>query len=132
MIYDGYRPQNLAHTRDYVDFLVRPLRDNADGELNPEHTPEHILDYLGQDIKTQLPGYIDEDKILTFDQNFECGNLDSAYLHGLHEYNLAMKVDTNTRGNTYWFMFKVSDFAVNQKYKFNIMNFSRNMDKFYN
>ena len=132
MIYDGYRPLNLAHARDYVDFLVRPLRDNLGDDLQPEYTPQHILDYLGQDIKTKLPGYVDEDKILTFDQNFECGNLDSAYLHGAHEYNLVMKVDTNTRGNTYWFMFKVSDFAIGQKYKFNIMNFSRNMDKFYN
>ena len=37
-----------------------------------------------------------------------------------------MKVDTNTRGNTYWFMFKVSDFQVGIKYKFNILNFTRN------
>lgn len=42
-----------------------------------------------------------------------------------------MKVDTNTRGNTYWFMFKVSYFRVGKKYKFNIMNFTRSMDKFY-
>jgi len=49
----------------------------------------------------------------------------------MFEYNLLMKVDTNTRGNTYWFMFKTSDFLVHQKYKFNILNFSRNVDKFY-
>jgi hypothetical protein len=42
-----------------------------------------------------------------------------------------MKVDTNTRGNTYWFMFKVSDFQVGIKYKFNILNFTRNFEKFY-
>ena len=23
LIYDGYRPQNLKHTRDYVDFLIK-------------------------------------------------------------------------------------------------------------
>ena len=44
-----------------------------------------------------------------------------------------MKVDTNSRGNTIWFMFKVvGGFKVGQKYKFNILNFSRNLDKFYN
>jgi hypothetical protein len=42
-----------------------------------------------------------------------------------------MKVDTNTKGNTYWFMFKVSDFQVGMTYKFNILNFSRNLEKFY-
>lgn len=47
MIYDGYRPLNLAHARDYVDFLVRPLRDGLGDELQPEYTPQHILDYLG-------------------------------------------------------------------------------------
>ena len=42
-----------------------------------------------------------------------------------------MKVDTNTRGNTYWFYFKVSNFRVGQRYTFNIYNFTRNLDKFY-
>ena len=69
---------------------------------------------------------------MEFDQNFECGNLDSAYLLSDMEYNLLMKVDTNSRGNTIWFMFKVSGgFRVGQKYKFNIHNFARNLDKFY-
>jgi len=53
------------------------------------------------------------------------------YFVNLHEYNLLMKVDTNTRGNTYWFMFKVNDFVVGQRYKFNIFNFTRNLDAFY-
>ena len=42
-----------------------------------------------------------------------------------------MKVDTNTKGNTHWFMFKAADFQVNKQYKFNIMNFSRSLEKFY-
>ena len=45
---------------------------------------------------------------------------------------MLMKVDTNTKGNTYWFNFKVSEFKVGQKYKFNIVNFTRNVEKFYN
>ena len=42
-----------------------------------------------------------------------------------------MKVDSNTRGYTYWFMFKVSDFRVGQTYRFNILNFTRDLAKFY-
>ena len=42
-----------------------------------------------------------------------------------------MKVDSNTRGYTYWFIFKVSDFRVGKTYRFNILNFTRDLDKFY-
>jgi len=42
-----------------------------------------------------------------------------------------MKVDSNTKGNTYWFMFKVTNFRVGQKYTFNILNFTRSLEKFY-
>ena len=82
-------------------------------------------------MSTVLPEYINTKHILRFDQNFECGNLDSVYIHNTQEYNLLMKVDTNTKGNMYWFMFKVYNFKVGLKYKFNICNFTRSMDKFY-
>ena len=72
-----------------------------------------------------------EDEILAFDQNFECGNLDSVYLRSDYEYDLMMKVDTNTRGNTYWFYFKVSEFQVGLTYKFNVVNFTRDLQKFF-
>ena len=42
-----------------------------------------------------------------------------------------MKVDTNTKGNTYWFMYKVTNFKIGRTYKFNILNFTRSMDVFY-
>lgn len=132
MIYDGYRPQTLAHARDYVDFLIRDnLSEDALDTLPPEHRPQHILDYLEQENQTKLPRDVNENEVLDFDQNFECGNLDSVYLVDVYEYNLLMKVDTNTKGNTYWFMFKVSDFMVGIRYRFNILNFSRNCEKFY-
>ena len=77
-MYDGYRPQNLAQSRDYIDFLIR---ENPKQSVATEtNTPQHILDYLSQEIRTRLPDEISEHKILEFDQNFECGNLDSAYL----------------------------------------------------
>jgi hypothetical protein len=79
LIYDGYRPQNLSHCRDYIDFLIRENLDDK-SLLTAKATPQHILKYLEQDIRTRLPKSIDENKILEFDQNFECGNLDSVYL----------------------------------------------------
>jgi hypothetical protein len=55
------------------------------------------------------------------------------YLRNNFAYNLLMKVDSNTKGNTYWFMFKVTNFKVGQKYSFYILNFtrSRSLEKFY-
>jgi hypothetical protein len=42
-----------------------------------------------------------------------------------------MKVDSNTKGNTYWFYFSVQDFRIGVRYTFNIYNFTRSMEKFY-
>ena len=42
-----------------------------------------------------------------------------------------MKVDSNSRGNSYWFYFKVTNFIIGIKYKFNILNFTRSLENFY-
>jgi hypothetical protein len=91
----------------------------------------HMKTYVDTKIDTKFPIFIDQKNILRFDQNFECGNLDSAFLMNDCVYNLLMKVDTNTKGNTYWFMYKVTNFKVGKTYKFNILNFTRSMDGFY-
>lgn len=36
-----------------------------------------------------------------------------------------MRVDSNTKGHTSWFYFKVSNVQPNQKIKFNIINFNK-------
>ena len=36
-----------------------------------------------------------------------------------------MRVDSNTKGHTTWFYFKVSNFSNKQKVKFNIINFQK-------
>lgn len=41
------------------------------------------------------------------------------------EYDLIMRVDSNTKGHTSWFYFKVSNAPSNQKIKFNIINFNK-------
>jgi hypothetical protein len=53
------------------------------------------------------------------------------YLHNTETYNLLMKVDSNTKGSTYWFCFKVQNFRVGVKYTFTVWNFTRSMDNFY-
>lgn len=86
-----------------------------------------MKDYLKKDIGTVLPSYINEKNLITFESNFESGNLDSVYLVNENEYNLVMKVDTNTKGNTFWFNFIVYPARSEQVVTFNIINFTRDM-----
>jgi hypothetical protein len=48
-----------------------------------------------------------------------------------NEYNLLMKVDTNTKGNSFWFNFKVYNGRPNSVVTFNVLNFSRDLSNFY-
>lgn len=41
------------------------------------------------------------------------------------EYDLVMRVDSNTKGHTAWFYFKVSNITGGHKIKFNIINCSK-------
>ena len=45
---------------------------------------------------------------LVFDSNFESGNLDMVIKKKDLEYDLYMRVDTNTKGHHQWFYFSVT------------------------
>lgn len=62
---------------------------------------------------------------LQFDSCFESGNLDTVFQTGPNEYDLYIRVDTNTRGHTSWFYFKLKNGKPNQTIKLNIMNFCK-------
>ena len=65
------------------------------------------------------------DHTLTFDSNFECGNLHSAIKISNNEYHLFIHPDTNTGGHTQWFYFKVTGMEKGVEYIFKIMNFNK-------
>lgn len=70
------------------------------------------------------------EKELRFDSSFESGNLDYvAKTKNPWEYDLYMRVDTNTRGHHQWFYFSIAydhpSHFQGQKIKFNIMNFTK-------
>ena len=95
-----------------------------------ELSPEQKL-YLQELDNTNLPDFVDPRHLLQFDGNFESGNVDSVYLARSLEYNLLLKVDTNTKGNTHWFYFKVLNWQPTQKVTFNILNIARDLSRFY-
>lgn len=58
-----------------------------------------------------------------FDSDIESGNLDVAVKVGEWEYDLFMRVDSNTKGHFCWYYFKVSNLPRNQRIKINLCNF---------
>lgn len=67
---------------------------------------------------------------LTFDSNFECGNLDMVLKPKPYEYDLVMRADTNTKGHHQWFYFSFNyDTSIenlkDRRIKFNILNFTK-------
>jgi hypothetical protein len=63
--------------------------------------------------------------MLTFDSDFESGNLDAAVERGPCGFDLFMRVDSNTRGHTNWFYFSVSNSDFIGTARFSICNFRR-------
>lgn len=59
---------------------------------------------------------------LLFDSAFESGNLFAAFRIKENEYDLILQNDINTKGNTQWFFFSVSQCKKNCTVKFNIVN----------
>jgi len=62
---------------------------------------------------------------LQFSSDFESGNLDMAVQIGENEYDLFLRVNSNTGGYTGWFYFEVSNTRRNQKVRFNILNMTK-------
>ena len=50
------------------------------------------------------------DKDLIFNSEFECGNLDLAIKISDFEYDLFVRIDSNTKGHINWYNFKVKNF----------------------
>jgi cytosolic carboxypeptidase protein 2/3 len=66
-------------------------------------------------------------KELVFDSCFEGGNLDCAVRLRAQEYDLLLRVDSNTAGHVLWYHFKVTNAEnVGKKVKFNICNLRKN------
>lgn len=61
---------------------------------------------------------------MIFDSNFEGGNLDAVIRVAKGEYDIFIRVDSNTRGHLQWYDFKVKNISL-QKIKINIVNLSR-------
>lgn len=62
---------------------------------------------------------------LIFNSSFESGNLDVAIQVDDTEYDLFMRVDTNTKGHTNWYYYTIKNGTFLGKVRFNICNFQK-------
>lgn len=147
VIYESYKPKNLREMQYFMHFMIR-FRTNLPNKManfredpnyqaievedilsNPSVSKE-IKNYYNSEVETKLPKQFDQEKILIFDSNFECGNLDRVTLVSLNEYNLFLNVDTNTQGHSQWFYFAVTNTEENQTVTFNILNCTNSQNLF--
>ena len=68
---------------------------------------------------------IEKKKPIKFDSSFESANLDQVIQIAPREFDLYMRVDSNTRGHHQWFYFKLENFDNVGPVKFNIVNFTK-------
>ncbi len=63
---------------------------------------------------------------LAFSSDFESGNLDAAVRLSEFEYDLFLRVDSNTRGHCFWYYFEVTNRRPDRlSLRFNLCNLSR-------
>lgn len=53
MIYDSYKPADLAQTREYLNFLTKGCNDE-------EKIPEHLIEYCNKELNTRIPDNINQ------------------------------------------------------------------------
>lgn len=84
---------------------------------------------------TDLPAFYTltdaQDTTLVFESRFESGNLRRVIQIREHEYDLILKPDYNTRGNTQWYYFSISNTKAGVNYRLNIINMIK-PDSLYN
>ncbi|ETM49201.1 hypothetical protein, variant [Phytophthora nicotianae P10297] len=95
---------------------------------------QHDVPYV---VSEETKAFPDLSSDLTFDSNFESGNLERAIRIGQFEYDLVLRPDFNSPGHMQWFYFAVSNIQTpnatpraGQKYRFNIVNLCKSNSLF--
>ena len=107
-IYKGFRP---VHSYRLHEFF-------CGGEGKYPYTSKSFRLYMNEDIKKLLKMKVEHDLPVvrgcslgmgkvTFDSFFESGNCDMVFENFPMRFDVYLRVDSNTRGHTHWFYFRV-------------------------
>lgn len=126
MVYLGHRPlDSIRLHRQYASATTYPFRFE---HLLENHKLAHLMPlvFAGQDSVKERPftGMNPQyEGALRFDSQFESGNLDLVVQVSECEYDLFMRVDSNTKGHLSWYNFKV--WGLQRSVRLNICNFTK-------
>ena len=68
---------------------------------------------------------IQKEEELLFDSRFESGNLDCVVKISDEEYDLFLRIDSNTKGHIFWFNFEIGNGRAGKVVKLNICNLTK-------
>lgn len=126
----GERPYNTLKVHENFSGEGKyPFKfDSLYRNFNPQMQPFFKMFYYRYEA-TQKPPFFKNNpqlksnpNILQFNSSYESGNLDCAIAVTDYEYDLFLRVDSNTKGHTLWYNFKVCNGRKGQTYTFNICN----------
>ena len=104
MLYSSSQPKTVEQVKEWFSSILEKQSKSTD---------------LGSFTRRNLDGY------LKFNSSFESGNLWKAFYKSHSEYDLYIRVDSNTKGHCQWFYFSVTDTKRGDTVKFNIHNFTK-------
>ncbi|OQR90700.1 metalloprotease family M14A [Thraustotheca clavata] len=111
---------NFIDSLQHEPFRAQLVYQSCDQPNDPGRVTSEWSPYEYQVPLTSTPMYTAS---LTFDSEFESGNLLRAIQIGDYEYDLVLRADINTTGFMQWFYFAVSNVQVTPvSYRFNIIN----------
>jgi len=68
---------------------------------------------------------INKSEELGFESRFEGGNLDCVVKVNDNEYDIFLRIDSNTRGNIFWYYFAINNCKKGRKVRFNLCNLTK-------
>lgn len=105
VVFYGFRPKN---THVLHKAFAKPDEGKYSFMWPPQNafSPEPDREEEPREWEGMRP---DVEHSLLFDSMFESGNLDMVVKRGEYEYDLYMRVDTNTKGHHQWFYFSAEN-----------------------
>lgn len=113
---NGYKFRYIEMIRSRYSSVLQYLDNNLLGDMDDKLNGRKFLG---------MNPIFKESVEYQFDSYFESGNLDFVIQTDQNEFDLYLKPDTNTKGHTQWYNFRIRNRTKGQKIKLNIMNFTK-------
>ncbi|CAD8189790.1 unnamed protein product [Paramecium pentaurelia] len=115
IVYIGYRPNDAMQFHQQFSAQSNYVFKNTKNYKIKSNKYQQLFVGMNPNIDYQIK----------FNSQFESGNLDLAIQKSEFEYDLFMRVDTNTKGHTLWYYFEITGLKNLEQIKFNICNFRK-------